>query len=249
MRFFADSNNISNDIVTLSQEDSLHITKVLRMREGEKITVCDEKSEHLCVIGSINKDKLVTAQIISSGPHTTEPDVFVTVYAALSKGDRFDYLVQKCTEVGVSHIVPFISKRCVVKVDGQKDAEKKRIRYERIALEASKQSRRSRPVTVGPIVSFKEAIEDASGDECCLFLYEDEKNRSFKEVLESFGSFKRISIITGPEGGFEPQEAELAAEIGASSVLIGPRILRCETAPVAAVSAVMYHTGNFDVGV
>ena len=124
MRFFADSSSISNGIVTLSQEDSLHITKVLRMREGEKITVCDEKSEHLCAIGSINKDKLVTAQIISSGPHTTEPDVFVTVYAALSKGDRFDYLVQKCTEVGVSHIVPFISKRCVVKVDGQKDAEK-----------------------------------------------------------------------------------------------------------------------------
>lgn len=249
MRFFIESGSIENGVVTLTQEDSAHIAKVLRMREGDMITVCDEHAEHQCRILNVHKSRPVTAEILSSGPHTTEPDVFVTVYAALSKGDRFDYLVQKCTEVGVSHIVPFESKRCVVRLENARESEKKRVRYERIALEASKQSLRSRPVSVGEILPYEQAIRQAAADECCLFLYESEKNRSFKQILESFGSFKRISIITGPEGGFEPSEVDLASSLGAHSVLIGPRILRCETAPVAAVSAVMYHTGNFDVGV
>ncbi len=249
MRFFVESSSIAQGVVTLTEEDSAHISKVLRMREGEEIIVCDEEAEHRCRILSIEKGRSVRAEILSSGPHTTEPSVFVTVYAALSKGDRFDYLVQKCTEVGVSHIVPFVSKRCVVRLENAKDSEKKRLRYERIALEASKQCLRSRPVSVGEILPFEQAMQQAAAEECCLFLYEGEKNRSFKQILESFGEFKRISIITGPEGGFEAAEAALAEQIGAQSVLIGPRILRCETAPVAAVSAVMYHTGNFDVGV
>lgn len=249
MRFFVESSSIAQGVVTLSQEDSAHISKVLRMRAGEEITVCDQQAEHRCRILDIEKGQPIRAEILSSGAHSTEPDVFVTVYAALSKGDRFDYLVQKCTEVGVSHIVPFVSKRCVVRLENAKDSEKKRIRYERIALEASKQCLRSRPVSVGEILPFEQAMQQAAADECCLFLYEGEKNRSFKQILESFGDFKRISIITGPEGGFEPSEADLASSLGAHSVLIGPRILRCETAPVAAVSAVMYHTGNFDVGV
>jgi 16S rRNA (uracil1498-N3)-methyltransferase len=245
LRFFVESSSIARNVVTLSEEDSAHISKVLRMREGEEITVCDEQAEHRCRILNIEKGQPVRAEILSSGPHTTEPSVFVTVYAALSKGDRFDYLVQKCTEVGVSHIVPFVSKRCVVRLENAKDSEKKRLRYERIALEASKQCLRSRPVSVGEILPFEQAMQQAAADECCLFLYEGEKNRSFKQILESFGGFKRISIITGPEGGFEAAEAALADQLGAHSVLIGPRILRCETAPLCALSAVMYASGEF----
>ena len=234
MRFFVESSSIARNVVTLSEEDSAHISKVLRMREGEEITVCDEQAEHRCRILNIEKGQPVRAEILSSGPHTTEPSVFVTVYAALSKGDRFEYLVQKCTEVGVSHIVPFVSKRCVVRLENAKDSEKKRLRYERIALEASKQCLRSRPVSVGEILPFEQAMQQAAADECCLFLYEGEKNRSFKQILESFGGFKRISIITGPEGGFEAAEAALADLRGSDFIagFSGPQPSRDDDQPV-----------------
>ena len=247
MRFFVSAQQVSGDFLSLEENDAQHISRVLRMRPGEEITVCcDNGCQYQCVLEQVDKAN-VTARILSASPFDNEPSAFVTVYAGLSKGDRFDYLIQKAVECGASHIVPFVSQYCVVKVE-EKDRPKKQQRYARIALEASKQCQRSRPVTVGDIVSYREALAMAKEAACALFLYEKENRQSLSQVLREHQNGGTFSVLTGPEGGFSEKEAALALEAGLSCVSIGPRILRCETAPVAAVCAIMYQTGNFDIG-
>lgn len=248
MRWFVSADRVVGDWLSLEPEDAQHISRVLRMRPQERITVCcDNGQAYSCVLESVGKSE-VTARILSAEVYHNEPSAFVTVLAGLSKGDRFDYLIQKCVECGASHIVPFSSQHCVVRLE-REDLEKKRRRYARIALEASKQSQRSRPVTVGEIVSFSEAVRLAGEADCGLFLYEKENERSLSSILKEKAGCGRFSLVTGPEGGFSEREALAARAAGLHCVSIGPRILRCETAPVAALCAVMYQTGNFDIGV
>ncbi len=246
MRFFVTEDRICGEYIAMEPTDAQHISRVLRMHPGEEITVCCGNGQaYRCVLEQVGKTE-VTAKILEQEDFNNEPTAFVTVYAGLSKGDRFDYLIQKCVECGVSHIVPFTSQHCVVRLEG-KDYEKKQQRYARIALEASKQCQRSRVVTVGDIVTFDQAIKAAGEDECGLFLYEKEQQKSLSTILkDAVGS--RYAVVTGPEGGFSEKEAQTAQTAGLSCVSIGPRILRCETAPVAAVCAIMYQTGNFDIG-
>ena len=246
MRFFVTEEQICGEQIFLEPADAQHVSRVLRMRPGEEITVCCSNGQaYLCALEQVGKTE-VSARILSQEVFDNEPTAFVTVYAGLSKGDRFDYLIQKCVECGVSHIVPFTSQHCVVRLEAR-DYEKKQQRYARIALEASKQCQRSRAVTVGEIVSFEEAVKVAAQADCGLFLYEKEQQKSLSTVLRSAAG-NGYAVVTGPEGGFSEKEAALAQEIGLHCVSIGPRILRCETAPVAAVCAIMYQTGNFDIG-
>ena len=248
MRFFASAEQRSGDELVLSETDAVHVSRVLRMKKGAEIIVCDDAgSEHVCVLEEVGKDR-VAARIVSSRPYSTEPCVGVTVFAALSKGERFDYLIQKCVEVGADAIVPFVSERCVARPDAR-DYERKHARFARIALEASKQALRSKPVPVSEIVSFEQALRMASGCPVSLLLYERENRRSLSDILRRSEGCARYAVMTGPEGGFSEDEARLALQSGLESVSIGPRILRCETAPVAAVCAIMYHTGNYDIGV
>ena len=247
MRFFISADRLAGDRLSLEPTDAQHVSRVLRMRPGDEITVCcDNGRAYQCALEQLGKNE-VTARILSESEFDNEPTAFVTVYAGLSKGDRFDYLIQKCVECGASHIVPFTSQFCVVRLE-EKDREKKRQRYQRIAWEASKQCQRSRPVTVGEILPYSEALLQAARDDCALFLYEKEHQQSLSEILRKAQASPRFSVITGPEGGFSPAEAEQAMRTGLHCVSIGSRILRCETAPVAAVCAIMYQTGNFDIG-
>lgn len=246
MRFFVTQEQICGEQIFLEPADAQHVSRVLRMRPGEEITVCCSNGQaYLCALEQVGKTE-VSARILSQEVFDNEPTAFVTVYAGLSKGDRFDYLIQKCVECGVSHIVPFTSQHCVVRLE-PRDYEKKQQRYARIALEASKQCQRSRAVTVGPIVSFDDAVQAAAQADCGLFLYEKEQQKSLSTVLRNAGG-SGFAVVTGPEGGFSEKEALLAQQVGLHCVSIGPRILRCETAPVAAVCAIMYQTGNFDIG-
>jgi 16S rRNA (uracil1498-N3)-methyltransferase len=246
MRFFVTEDRVCGDLIWLEPTDAQHVSRVLRMHPGEEITVCcGNGSAYLCALEQVGKTE-VSARILSEEAFNNEPTAFVTVYAGLSKGDRFDYLIQKCVECGVSHIVPFTSQHCVVRLEG-KDYEKKQQRYARIALEASKQCQRSRVVTVGEIVPFDKALAAAAQADCGLFLYEKEQQKSLSSVLKS-AQGSHYSVVTGPEGGFSEKEAQLAQDAGLACVSIGPRILRCETAPVAALCAIMYETGNFDIG-
>ena len=246
MSFFVSSSDISDNYVFFSAEDSKHICQVLRMSLGDEIIVCDDTSHrHLCRISSIGKNNTV-AQVLSTEEYSNQPSASVTVYAGLSKGDRFDYLIQKCVECGVSAIVPFVSERCISRPT-KDEYEKKQKRFQKIADEAVRQSKRSQRVSVNHIVSFNEAVELAAKHETALFLYENENKVSLSRVLTSSDG-SDYSVFTGPEGGFSEDEVRYALDSGMKVVSIGPRILRCETAPVAALCAIMYHTGNFDIG-
>lgn len=241
-RFFMAASNIGLGTAVITGADADHI-KVLRLKLGDELIVCDgEGNDHRCRISRFS-DGEVTADILSSSPCPAEPDVRCTVLAGLPKGERADYIVQKCTECGASEIVFFISKRCVARPD-EKSLQKKLQRFQRIAEEAAKQSGRGIIPRVSAVGDFAGALDLAMKTELPLFLYETGERVTLKSAIESAPGVKTAAIITGPEGGFERFEAELAAAVGIRLCSMGPRILRCETAPVAALTALMYATGN-----
>lgn len=242
-RFFMAGSTIAGGTVLITGADAEH-AKVLRLRVGDRIIICDgDKTDHHCTIKKITPDE-VEAEIVESIPCPAEPSVRCTILAGLPKqGERSDYIVQKCTESGASEIVFFISHRCVAKPD-EKGLEKKVQRLQRIAEEAAKQSGRGIIPTVTAVGSFAEALDIAIKTDLPLFMYETGDRVELKTAIESAEKISTAAILTGPEGGFEPFEAELAAKIGFRICAMGPRILRCETAPVAALTALMYATGN-----
>lgn len=245
MRFFIERGEIADGAVTLSAEDSAHIGRVLRRRVGDSLSLCDGQGmDYEGVI--LVTGPAVTVRITGQAPSATEPTVDVTLYAGLSKGERFEFLVQKAVELGARRIVPFTSRYCVVKVD-ERDRQKKQVRLQKIAVEACKQSLRSRLVEVAPVCTFQQAVEQAGQAQCPLFLYEKENRQSLSALLRQGRGSQTYAVVTGPEGGFSPEEAAYAMET-IPSVSVGPRILRCETAPLAALCAILYETSNFDIG-
>jgi 16S rRNA (uracil1498-N3)-methyltransferase len=241
-RFFIGGTNISGGIVVISGSDAEHI-KVLRMKLGERLIVCDGSGkDHICRLINIG-DHSVRAEIIETQSCPSEPSVRCLILAGMPKGDRADFIVQKCTEAGASDIAFFICERSVSRPD-LKGMDKKTARWQRIAEEAAKQAGRGIIPEVAILGSFAEALD--AGVKCTLplFMYETGERTPLKEALEGAGNFESVSIITGPEGGFEKYEADLAKAAGFRLCSMGPRILRCETAPLCALTAVMYHTGN-----
>jgi len=242
-RFFITASNIFGGIAYLDAKDSEHI-KVLRIKQGEKFTVCDGSgTDYVCQLSEKSEENGTTVEILEKKPSPGEPSVYCTVFAAYSKGDKMETVIQKCVELGASEIVAFPSNRCVSKPDTA-SVIKKTSRWQKIAAEAAKQSERGKIPTVSAASSYKEAIEKAAKADLPLFFYEEESELGFKSVLEASENVKTVSIVTGPEGGFDPEEAQFAVQSGMKSVTLGPRILRCETAPVAAISGVMLYTGN-----
>ncbi len=242
-RFFMAGGNFAGGTVLITGADAEH-AKVLRLKIGDKIVVCDgDKTDHHCTIRRITPDE-VEAEVVESVPCPAEPSVRCTILAGLPKqGERSDFIVQKCTESGASEIVFFVSHRCVARPD-EKGLEKKLARWQRIAEEAAKQSGRGVIPTVSAVGSFAEALDIAAKTELPLFMYETGERVELREAIEQAGPVTSAAILTGPEGGFEPFEAELARKIGFRICAMGPRILRCETAPLAALTALMYATGN-----
>jgi len=238
IRFFAKAADITTGLILLSAEDTAHM-RSLRLRPTELFVVCDGAgSDHICRLAQ--RDGGTVAEIVETRPSLGEPTVSCSVFIALAKGDRLDFAVQKSVELGAHEIVLFPSGRCV---SVPLDMVKKTARYQRIALETAKQSGRGRVPGVAAVRSFEAAVKQAARAELPMFLYEEEENTSLGQALGS-GAVNTVSIMTGPEGGFEPLEAETAKSAGMLTVTLGPRILRCETAPIAALAAIMHQTGN-----
>ena len=203
MAWFFTEKNIFGNNYTLVGENAKHISKVLRMRTGDDITlVSPDKTQYECKISLITQGE-VTVDIISQKPCENEPDVFVTLYQALPKGDKMDFIVQKCTELGISRIVPMISARC----------------------------------------SFKEATAQTKQNEKTVFFYEM-GGESVRKILNGTKP-KTVGMFIGSEGGFEQSEVDSVTAIGGQAATLGKRILRAETAPLAALSIIMYETDNF----
>ena len=230
-RFFVNSSDISvtgsRTTVSVGGEDAVHITRVLRMKPGENVTVCDENGcEYSTVITETGSE--VRLNVISSKRSESEPPYRVTVYQALVKGDRFDTVLQKATELGATDFVPLITSRCVVTLE-PKEYGKKLERWRRIVYEASKQCGRGAVPTVHEPQRFESAVKDAAESSLPLFCYEGTGTEPLPHLLTD-NIPTDVSVIIGPEGGFSEDEANYAEEQGMKMTGLGRRILRTETA-------------------
>ena len=238
-RFFVNKENIEDDKVRLVGQDAFHIARSLRMAVGDEITVSDgDGREYLCKLSSI-RDEDCLAKVESERDSSSEPRSEITLYMAYPKGDKLETVVQKAVELGVTSIVPFISSRCIKRPPEDK-ADKQTQRLSKIATEAAKQCGRGRLPTVEKPISIGAVAGAVSNYELTLFCYEGEGTRSLRDVLESAKLPKKIAVIVGSEGGFSPEEAKTLTENGAVAVNLGPRILRCETAPDYVLSSISY---------
>lgn len=236
-RFFA---HTGGDTVVITGEDAKHIGTVLRMKAGDLAVICNGDGEDcLCRISAVNKD-LVEFDVLDRQRNEAEPDVFVTLYQCMPKGDKMDFIVQKATELGVGKIVPVLSKRCVSRPD-DKSFVKKIQRWQKIAEEAAKQCGRGKIPEISEQREFRTAVTEYSEGKTGILFYEC-GGTQLREVVDS--SVREIGVFVGSEGGFEIEEAEFAREHGITAATLGKRILRCETAPVVALAILMNLTGN-----
>ncbi|MBP3415212.1 MAG: 16S rRNA (uracil(1498)-N(3))-methyltransferase [Clostridia bacterium] len=239
-RFF--TKDIDGDIIYINGDDAHHITKSLRMRIGEQITVCNgEGIECLCSISDLSSD-CVALDVIERRPSESEPPCRVTLYQGCPKGDKLEFIVEKAVELGVSEIVPVVTARSVSRPDGA-SAAKKAERLQRRALEAAKQCGRGIIPKVGDFITFEQMLNRLQSHETSIFFYEL-GGKPLSHILSN--GAKDVALIIGPEGGFEPEEAQAAVENGAKIATMGKRILRTETAAVASAAAVMLLTGGMD---
>lgn len=238
-RFFAQSENIKDNKITITGEDAGHISRVLRSKTGERLTVCDGGGfDYEAEITDIS-DKTVVLEIKDKKPTESEPRVRITLYQGLPKGDKMELIIQKCVELGIWKIVPVNTERCIVKLD--KIKEKKKIeRWQKISESAAKQSGRGIIPEIGCTESFTEALKEVVRDGMAVIPYEMERERGLKQFLDGFEG-ERLGIFIGPEGGFSTEEIEKAKECGVIPVTLGKRILRTETAGMTAVANTLFY--------
>ena len=238
-RFFISPKDLAPDgsLAHIGGDDARHITRSLRMRVGEELVLCDGcGTEFYGEISAIGGADDVTVAIGSSAPSGSEPPYRAVVYQALVRGERFDAVIQKSVEFGAAAIVPVATARATVRLDAA-DAQKKLVRWRRIALEAAMQCGRGVIPAVEPPQAFGEAIASAPG--LRLFCYEEERAVHLRDALGgAVGS--EFSIFVGPEGGFAPEEAQSALDAGAASVSLGRRVLRTESAAPFALACLSY---------
>lgn len=241
-RFFVEAQDLSGDTLHLTGENFQH-AKVLRLKPGEKLLVCDGQGEEaLCRVCQVGASEL-ELEVLEHRESETEAKVRVSVYLAFPKADKLEHVIQKATELGAYEIVAFPSARCVSRPD-EKSLKKKLERWQKIAASAAEQSGRGRIPEVITLGSFKEALERGRQADKALLFYENEHAVTLRMALES-GPWKTLSLLTGPEGGLEEAEVDQARKAGFQVCTLGSRILRCETAPLCALSAVMYAAGEF----
>jgi len=232
-RFFTE--DIAGNTARITGEDVKHISRVLRLRVGERIAVCDGRAnEYIGEILSIS-DAEVLCRVGEAQPSLTESRVRVTLFQGLPKSGKMETIVQKCVELGIDTVVPTLLSRCVAVPT--RDFEKKRIRYQRVAEEAAKQSRRGIIPNVTGVVRVQDI--DCTAFDTVLVAYEDEHATTLKEVLRA-GVGERIAIVIGPEGGLEASEVAMLCGKGAKTVSLGTRILRTETAGMAMLAQILY---------
>ena len=240
-RFFVDPEQLGPQFALLTGQQAAH-AKVLRLGRGDEVTLCDGLGEDFrCVISDMSPEQ-VCLVIQSREPTESEPNIHAAVYMAFSKGDKLAHVIQKATELGAAEILAFPSSRCVAKRDG-KALQKKLPRWRKIAESAAEQSGRGRIPAVEALPSYEAALRRAALADRALFFYENERAHTLTAALD--GTFSTVSLITGPEGGFSLEEAEQARAAGLSLCTLGRRILRCETAPLCALAAVMFAAGAF----
>lgn len=240
-RFFIPSEWIRQDRVSLTDEPAHQIIHVLRLKPKDHIILLDNSGWEYEVEIDQMSPGLIQGRVIGQGLGTTEPSVKVTLYQALLKAEKFEFVLQKGVELGVSAFVPFVSERCVVRKPG----ENKLARWRKIIQEAAEQSGRALLPALHPVVAFREASDSAH--DASILLWEEEKSLSLSWILKGppFQALPTCNVFIGPEGGFPPPEVACAESRGIVPVRLGHRILRAETAGLAVVVALLYERGEF----
>lgn len=228
-----------NQSFIIDIDDQHHIEKVMRNRNGDHIICVDTNHiQYLCTIESVSEGKI---QAIEKLDINNELDIEVTLIYALPKGDKFEFVLQKACELGVSHIIPLQSKRCVVKMTKEK-FEKKLSRYQKILKEASEQSGRNCIPDIYPVITLKE-IKNYLQDYNLVAYEETAKAHQHGQLFETLNQLQtgdHLVIIVGCEGGFDALEIEALNQMGVKCCSLGKRILRSETAPLYLLSVIGY---------
>lgn len=243
-RFFKAGISENADNIIIEGDDAKHISGVLRMKSGDLAVICDgDGMDFLCRISAVQSGTVEFA-ILEKRANEAEPDIYLRLFQCVPKSDKMEFIIQKATELGACEIIPVLSKRCVSRPD-EKIAKKKNERYNRIAYEASKQCGRGRIPGVKEQITFTQAIKMLKPDELGIIFYEC-GGLPLKEIINAHGETKGavVNVFIGSEGGFEEKEVQLANERGIISATLGKRILRCETAPISAISILMNLTNN-----
>jgi len=237
-KYFFSSDQLQGDKIVLQGDTAHHLLHVLRVGIGDKATLCDSANTDyrgtVEAISTKSKTPTVTFNIEESTPCNTEPHTKVTLYQSLPKGDKLDIIIQKCVELGVFAIIPVMTTRSVARL---KDAQRKISRYGRIAESAAGQSMRGIIPTVHTAISFARAVEEMDTSALTLVAYEEEKMQSLKNAVSSSPS--TINLWIGPEGGFTTEEIATLQKNQAISMTLGKRILRTETAAIAALAQIL----------
>lgn len=236
-RFYVTPAQIEGDIISITGTDVNHIKNVLRLKQGDEIVICNGQGKDCyCIINKVSEG-LITAKIESFQETGTELKAKITLFQGMPKKDKMELIIQKAVELGVTEIVPVMTKRVVVKLEDKKKEEKKLERWQAIAEEAAKQSRRGIIPIINPVQSFKEAIENGKQMDLGIIPYENASGMlKTKEIMHSLGKYNSIGVFIGPEGGFEESEIELAMNNQLLPITLGRRILRTETAGLAVLS-------------
>lgn len=241
-RFFVDSQEMAGNFLVLTGENAAH-GKVLRLKNGDEVTVCDGQGQECrCTVSDVSPGQ-ISLVVRNREASRSEARVQVRVFMAFPKADKLEHVIQKATELGASEIVAFPSARCVSRPD-EKSLRKKLDRWQKIAQSAAEQSGRGRIPQVIVLGTLREALERGAKADKALLFYENEQALTLKMAL-SREAYQTVSLLTGPEGGLEETEVERGRAAGWQVCTLGKRILRCETAPLCALSAVMYDAGEF----
>lgn len=240
-RFLLDPQQIAGGTVQLGREDSHHLLRVLRAQPGHRFTVVAGGTLYQCELLTAEGGQAL-ARVLSHEPAPGEPPVRITLMQGLAKGEKMEAVIQHGTEIGISEFVPVSAARSVVKLEPKKAVERVE-RWQRIAREAAEQCRRGAVPPVYPLVDWKAAADQCSQFDLALVPWE-EGGEPLRQVLEAHAGARTVALFIGPEGGLTPDEVELARERGARLVTLGPRILRTETAGLAATAAILYAMGD-----
>lgn len=242
-KFFVASENIRENIATILGDDVKHIYKVLRLKEGDKVSINNcLGTEYLGVIQSVDK-KEVNISLVKELPVNNESPINIKLYQGLPKSAKMDLIVQKATELGIGNITPIVTERVVVKSEiGEFN---KTERWRRIAVEACKQCKRSLIPSINKPIEFQQLIDEAKEFDLIIVPYENEEGYGIKQLVRELNmQIKKVAIIVGPEGGFEEFEINALRQIGAKIVTLGPRILRTETAGFVCAALLQYELGD-----
>lgn len=242
-RFFLAKKNIHGESATIAGAELEHMRKVLRLGIGDAVTLFDDEGwEYEGIIRSYSNG-MGEIKIVSSHRPERESAVRITLAQALGKGDKFDWVVEKATELGAAAVVPFLCRRTVPKLDGL-GREKKSQRWQRIALSAAKQSGRTRIPEIFGVMDFSDLVRRPWPCDLKIIFWENETSRGLARLREDNSNLESLLLVVGPEGGFTPDEVREAAASGFHSVRLGKRILRTETAAVTALSLAQFIWGD-----